>query len=110
MDFTDPSERGTVNIQEKASDYIIQDNWNMQLLIQVITIGFERKLKTILLSMQDIQDKITRKFTQDGQFDIKTAIWANNDSPFASYEIFKWYLKSKLTITDESLCLETYQR
>lgn len=73
--------RKNINIHEKVCNYITRDiSWNAKRPIQVIPRYILMKVRNIPLPCQDIKDKMTSKFTQDGQFFMKMATCANNDN------------------------------
>lgn len=59
----------SANTQERVSEYINKDKtWSIQLLSQVTLTDLVRQSMAIPLQTLDIQDKMTWKFTQDGNF------------------------------------------
>lgn len=61
-----------INTQAKVSNFITSIKSGVFQSIQ--------KIQKIPIPINDIEDRIAWKFTSDGDFSVKTAAWANNES------------------------------
>lgn len=99
IDHVPEDSRTFINRNEKVSKFIDSARrWNLVELLGVLPTQIIENIQNILIPLSDVQDRIIWNYTNDGEFSVKTASWANNDKiiphPRAKILNHTWKLQS----------------